>query len=149
MAGGVDSEARGSLTGIERPGCGRFECGGIEAEHHARVFNVDEDVTCAIGDGELRLARHRNGSDDGGGGGVDHGCIVAASVEGEDAMLRRLKEHGIGILSGRNGGENLVGCAIEGEDLAGPAVRYVTHRTLVVEGDAMRVGKTCNLGDDL
>ena len=74
---------------------------------------------------------------------------MTAAVECKDAALRRLKQHGIGVLSGRDGRENLVGCAIEDKDRAGSAVGDIAEFALIVEGDAVRVGEAGNLGDQL
>ena len=112
-----------------------------------RVFDVDEDGAGAIGHGELRPARQRDRSDDGVGGGIDHGGIVAAAVEGEYAAPRGLKQHGIGVLSGLDGRENLVARPIKDENRAGAAVEIYPTFPLVVEGDAVRVGETSNLVD--
>ncbi len=72
---------------------------------------------------------------------------MAAAVECENAALPRLEKNSIRVLSGRYGREDLVACPIENENGPCSTVRDITNLACVIEGDAMRVGQTGNLGD--
>src|SRR4029077_149466 len=72
----------------------------VDFEHHPFIFEVVEDVSLSVGDGEFRTAAQINCAGDFPFLGFDDGSAVAAAVECEDPRGRGIEQNGIRLLAG-------------------------------------------------
>ena len=75
------------------------ELGRVDAHDLAAVFDVDVDISLAIGHAGLRLAAEWNRAHNFPGGGIDHRAVLGFGVEGVHALGRRVVQDGVGTLA--------------------------------------------------
>ena len=95
----VEGQSAGLGAGRERPLRFHFQLVGIDHGQFALVFDIDEDLALGVAGRELGLAVELDRAEHFAAGGIDGGGVLAASVEGEDALGRRIVENRVGILA--------------------------------------------------
>src|SRR6266446_4205506 len=109
----------------------------VEVDDLRGVLNVDEDAALAVGDGEFWLAAESECDGDGAVSGADGGGVLAASVQGEDALGNRVVDDGVGIGAGGDGAEGLERLEVENGDVVGAAVADVAAAEIGNDSDAV------------
>src|SRR4029077_15440444 len=123
---------------------------GVDLVDLAQILHVDEHLAGGVRGGELGLAAELDGAGDLPGLGVDHGGVLRAAVEGEDARGGGGVEDGVGVLAGRldlaYGGEGL---EVEDGDHRAAAVADEAAVEVVGDGDAVDAGGLLYVADRL
>ena len=109
----VHGETRRRLARSKRPAMRFGEFLRVELNELVCVFDVDEDAALAIGLGELGFAAESESSGDCAVGTIDRGGVLAAAVEGEDALGDGVVDDGIGIGVSFYGAERCQGFHVE------------------------------------
>src|SRR6267378_3939700 len=102
-----------------------------------RILVVDIDGALAVSDGELRFATQIYCADDSAVSGVDGGGVLAAAVEGEDALGDGFVEDGVGIRVCLDGAEGLQGLEVEDGHVVRTAVAGEAAAEVRSNGDSM------------
>ncbi len=146
----INGESAGLGAGRERPLGFHFELRGIDRDQFALVFDVDEDFSLGVAGGELGLAVEFNRAENGAIGRIDGGGILAASVEGEDALGGGIVEDGVGIFASfyfaADSSESL---DVENCDRSFAAVADETASELGSEGDTVNARSVRDVADAL
>src|SRR5438132_303500 len=133
----VDGEPRGAVTWRYRPAVQDRQGFGVDLDDLALILDIDVDVPAPVRSGEFRPAAQRDGARHFLRAGVNGGAVLAAAVEGKDAVGARIENDRIRALSHRDGRVGLESLQVEGGDGAGAAVAGKAAVERVVQGDAM------------
>src|SRR5437867_3304429 len=98
--GAIDCQSARLLAWCDRPAMRDGQVLRVDVDDLILVFDVDEHVSGTVALAELRLAAERDGGD-GLAIGVEHGCILAASVEREDVLRGRIVQNSVRIIAAR------------------------------------------------
>src|SRR5713101_4243449 len=112
------------------------------------VFVVDPDGAFAVGNREFGFATEGNGADNGAVRGVDGGGILAAAVEGEDALGGGVVNDGVGIGVGFYGADGFQSFEVKDGDGVGAAVAGEAAAEVGSDGDAVHALRVGNVAFD-
>src|SRR5581483_2020899 len=121
---------------------------GIEGDDLAFVFKIDEDLSLAVGDGELRATLQGNGPYDLRAGRVNGGGVVAAAIKGEHAISRRVENDGVGAGADRHALHFLERVEVEDGDRIIASIAGKPAPQFWDKGDPMNAGGIGDLAHD-
>src|ERR1700740_2838024 len=120
----------------------------IEMVEVGSVLVVDVNGAFAVSSSEFGFAIQGDGADHGAIGGVDGGGILAAAIEGEDALADGVIKDGVGIAVGLNGANGLESFEVEDRDSIGAAVAGEAAAAVGSVGDAVSALCVGDVADD-
>ena len=148
MVRAIDRQPAGLLTWRKRPAMLDRQLLRIDVGDLTLVFDVHEDVALAIADGELRLSFQRNRAHDFAIAIEDRG-VLAAAIEREYVLRRRIVEDGVGIVAGDlHFGDRRQIAEIENRHRAGAAVADEAAAQIGRDGDAVHAFGLGDRADD-
>src|SRR6266852_598569 len=120
----------------------------VDLDELGGVLVVHEDAAFAIGDGEFRFAAESERAGDGAVGGVDGSGVLAAAIEGEDALADGVVDDGVGIGIRFNCADGLQRLDVEDGYIVRTAVTGEAAAEVGGDGDAVNALRVWDAAND-
>src|SRR6266850_698026 len=120
----------------------------VDLDELGGVLVVHEDAAIAIRDGEFRFAAESERAGDGAIGGVDGSGVLAAAIEGEDALTDGVVDNSVGIGVRLSCADGLQRLEVEDGYIVRTAIAGEAAAEIGSDGDAMNALGVWDAADD-